>query len=103
MQFKKLKDTVKELGVDTLRVENDNYLEAVIIKNKLTELILKLDNLLGPAQGEPSVQAADVVKEFGGLIKGQTFYFWHEGKSFIFAMLWPWQDGEHITLKMGQG
>ncbi len=103
MQFKKLKDTVKELGVDTSRAENDNYLEVVIIKDKLTELVLKLDNLLGPAQGGSSAQAEDVIKEFGGLIKGQTLYFWHEGKSFVFAMLWPWQDGEHITLKMGQG
>jgi hypothetical protein len=103
MQFQELKTTVKDIGVETSRHEDDNYLEVVIVKDKLTELIVRLDRVFGSAQERPSSRAKDVIKGFGGIIEGQILYFLHEGDSFIFAMLWPWQDGEHITLKMGRG
>jgi len=103
MQFKELKNTIKGIGVETSRKEDDNYLEVVMIKDKLTEVIVNLNNLFGSAQGKPTPRAQDIINGFGGVMKGQTLYFWHENKSFIFVMLWPWQDGEHVTLKMGQG
>lgn len=103
MEFEQLKAIAKEGGFETLRVENENYLEAVLLKNKLEELMLKLDSFFGPAQNKPSAQAQEAVGEFGGITKGQTLYFCQEGESFVFAMLWPWQDGEHITLKLAYG
>ncbi|MEI6631062.1 MAG: hypothetical protein WCL25_00400 [bacterium] len=103
MKFEQLRKTVKEVGFETSRADNENYLEIVIVKDKLSELILRLDNLFGPPQNQSSPQAQKAIKEFGGIIKGQTLYFWHEDSSFIFAMLWPWQDGEHITIKMAKG
>lgn len=70
MKFEQVKQTVKEIGFETLRQENESYLEAVVIKSKLTELILKLDNLFGPTQNRPSSQAQEAIKEFGGITKG---------------------------------
>jgi hypothetical protein len=103
MKFEQLKQAAKDVGFETSRAEDENYLEAVVLKNKLEELMLKLDSLFGPAQNKPSAQAQEAVSKFGGITKGQTLYFWQEGESFVFAMLWPWQDGEHITLKMSKG
>jgi hypothetical protein len=35
-------------------------------------------------------------------MKGQTLYFSDNNGSPVFAMLWPWQDKENITLKLGR-
>jgi len=43
-----------------------------------------------------------MIEEFGGIRPGQTLYFWNEGKDAVFAMLWPWQDGYHTTVKIGR-
>ena len=103
MRFEQIKKTVKGIGFETAREDNENYLEVVIVKDKLNELLVRLDGLFGPAQEKPSRQAEEAIRGFGGIMKGQTLYFWHQDSSFIFAMLWPWQDGEHITIKMAQG
>lgn len=102
-QFAKLKTTVKEIGFETERAEERHYFEAVIVKAKLQELSSRLELLLGQAQKEPSAQAQEAVSGFGGINKGQTLHYYAEGSGFIFAMLWPWQDGEHVTLKMACG
>ena len=103
VKFEELKTAVKAVGLETERVEEQHYLEGVFLKNKLQDIALRLESSLGAAQKEFSRQAQEAVSGFGGIAKGQTLYYCQEGPSFIFAMLWPWQDGEHITLKMACG
>jgi hypothetical protein len=49
-----------------------------------------------------AAQIQKAIAEFGGIRDGQTLYFGNEDKYSLFAMLWPWQDAEHITLKMAK-
>ncbi|MBM3254819.1 MAG: hypothetical protein FJZ08_00760 [Candidatus Omnitrophica bacterium] len=48
MKFEQLRKTVKDVGFQTSRADNENYLELVIVKDNLEELILRLENLFGP-------------------------------------------------------
>jgi hypothetical protein len=105
MQFKQLKEEVKALGFNEIRIDADSIFEAVIVKKSLAALTPKLDKFFGapvwPSQNPLSLQAKEVIKDQGGIWPGQTLYFWYENNISIFAMLWPWSDGQHITLKCG--
>jgi hypothetical protein len=107
MNFNELKDELKKLTFDALRKDEDVYFEAVILKPELEKMAAALEKFFGPpAWNSPkeklTAEMSEAIGEFGGLIAGQTLYFWSDGTAKIFAMLWPWQDHEHITLKTGQ-
>jgi len=106
MQFNEIRKELKGLVFDTLRIDSDNYFEAVIVKNELAELTTRLQRLFGspvqPSDKRLSLQVQEMIKEFGGIRPDQSLYFWNEGKDAIFAMLWPWQDGLHTTVKIIQ-
>lgn len=106
MQFNALKEQVKSIGFDELRTERDNYFEAVIVKSKLRNLIKTLKNFFGgsvwPSRNRLSLEIEGAIKDYGGIMDGQTLYFYNQDHNTIFAMLWPWQDGEHTTVKIVQ-
>jgi hypothetical protein len=106
MQFTQLKSEIKSVGFVQIREESEDYFEAVLVKNNLTELISRLNKFFGsptlPSDKPLSVQARAVIADFGDIMAGQTLYFWNEARDAIFVMLWPWGDKERITLKMGQ-
>jgi hypothetical protein len=107
MNFTELKDALKSLTFDSFRRDEDVYFEAVIVKSELEKMTAVLEKFFGPpawtaSKGKIPVLMSETIAEFGGVIAGQTLYFWTEGDVRIFAMLWPWQDREHITLKTGK-
>ena len=106
MEFDKLKTEIKNVGLDMTRSDNEDYFEAVIKKARLEELVRVLEDNLGPtAWPSPhklSKEAQIALKNFGGIRKGQTLYFSNDGAHQIFAMLWPWQDNERVTIKAGK-
>jgi len=104
MEFKDLITTVKVVPFSTLRVETDIYFEAVVLNDNIGNLTKKLETFFGPPieypkAGLPSTHQ-ETVEKLGGIDPGQTLYFWNEGNHAIFAMLWPWQDEKHTTLKI---
>lgn len=105
MEFKQLTLELKGLTLDAIRAENEDYFEAVILKSQLDTLISKLDKVFGlalwPSQAKLTDETKNVIEEFGGVMSGQTLYLLKQDKQVFFAMLWPWQDGKHITLKTG--
>ncbi|PIP20864.1 MAG: hypothetical protein COX40_02455 [Candidatus Omnitrophica bacterium CG23_combo_of_CG06-09_8_20_14_all_40_11] len=106
MQFNEIRKELEGLVFDMLRIDSDNYFEAVIEKNELAKLTARLERLFGstvwPSDKRLSLQVQEMIEEFGGIRPGQTLYFWNEGKDAVFAMLWPWQDGYHTTVKIGR-
>lgn len=104
MQFSELKAKVKSVGFDELRIEHDNYFEAVIVKTKTRELVNALQKFFGvpvwPSRRKLSLQVEEAIKDYGGIMAGQTLFFRDHDHKIIFAMLWPWQDGEHATVKI---
>ena len=108
MHFSELKTQVKRIALHELRKDADNYFEAVIIGSKLNELASTLKEFLGRPVWPPrwrlkkklSPQVKEAIKDFGGIMDGQTLYFYNRDHTVVFAMLWPWKDGEHTTVKI---
>lgn len=106
MEFIEIKADMKNLDFDMTRNDSDDYFEAVIKKSNLAKLVEVLEKKFGlpawPSRNKLSKDIEMIVKKFGGLRNGQTLYFlMKEGRS-LFAMLWPWQDNERVTVKIGR-
>ena len=107
MEFDKIKAEVKKMEMETTRIDNDDYFEAVIGHARLEEVIHVLESIFGvpawPSDKKLLKDVKELINSVGGLRKGQTLYFLNnEGECSAFAMLWPWQDGERITIKMSK-
>ena len=104
MPFEQLRSELKGVNFDTLRLDCDNRFEAVIVKDELQKLVSRLELFFGspawPSQNRLSFQARQLIEGFGGIMQGQTLYLRDAGKDTVFAMLWPWQDGLHTTVKV---
>ena len=104
MEFNKIKDEVKALGCEALRADKDDYFEAVFTKAVTAKLNESLKSFLGepvwPSKDKLALQIQDAIAGFGGIHEGQTLYFRTEGSIIIFAMLWPWGDGQRVTIKI---
>ncbi len=104
MDFNELKNEVKAIPLDTLRLDCDNNFEAVIVREELEKLTNRLEKFFGspvfPSKERLSFQIRQIIDGFGGLLPGQTVYFWNHGKDAIFTMLWPWKDGRRTTVKI---
>ncbi len=103
MHLGQVRDKLKECRFDSLRLDCDNHFEAVVLKNELEKLKVQLFSLFGepvwPSKKKMSRQMEDMVNGFGGIMTGQTLYFWSKDKDAVFVMLWPWKDGERTTIK----
>jgi len=104
MEFEEIKKAVKEIRLDTLRLDSDTNFEAVIVKEEMDKLIALLEGFFGspafPSKNRLPLQIHESINAFGGIMPGQTLYYLSQGNDTIFAMLWPWQDGQHITVKI---
>lgn len=104
MQFSDLIKEIKAGSFTEMRKDSDRYFEAVVTKQELPNLTKRLERFFGvptwPSKNKISSQAQGIIKDFGGIMPNQTLYFWCEGKDTAFAMLWPWSDGENITVKI---
>ena len=64
----------------------------------------KLEEFFGspkkPAGAKPSGEIADLVSDFGGILKNQTLYYIAKDGFSNIAMIWPWSDGKSTTVKI---
>lgn len=106
MEFNKIKAEVKKIEMDIMRIDNDTYFEAVVGHTRLEDIIRVLESIFGaPAWPSTNKLLKDIerlIKNVGGLREGQTLYFLNKDGYSAFAMLWPWQDGERITIKIAK-
>ncbi|MFA5100258.1 MAG: hypothetical protein WC547_05200 [Candidatus Omnitrophota bacterium] len=104
--FSDVKSQVKAIGFETLRTESDTYFEVVFLKAKLAEYSTVLNGVFGriswPSDSPISAEVKAAIAQYGSVMAGQTLYAMQEGNHIMFAMLWPWGDREHITLKTGE-
>ena len=106
MDFSDLKTLIKPVRFDALRLDCDNYFEAVILKEELAKLTVRLENFFGtpawPSKERLSFSVQEKIRGFGGIMPGQTLYYRRKENDTVFAMLWPWKDGERVTVKIIQ-
>lgn len=104
MEFSDVTQAVKAAGIDSLRTENPDFFEAVLLTAAISALTPRLVELFGPAAypgGSITPQVTAVIENFGGIMKGQTLYCSTVPGKTYFLMLWPWSDKEHVTVKTG--
>lgn len=106
MDFDKIKAEIKKVELDTTRMDNEDYFEAVIGHASLEGMVRVLECIFGapawPSDKKLFKDIEKLVKNVGGLRKGQTLYLLDKEGCSAFAMLWPWQDGERVTIKMSK-
>ena len=81
----------------------DEYCEIVFHNKDKDELEKTLTGILGAAvkgpKAKPATQDALITKNYGGIHNDQTLFKKEFEDGIVIAMLWPWQDGAHTTLK----
>ncbi|MBU1086202.1 MAG: hypothetical protein KKD05_01640 [Candidatus Omnitrophica bacterium] len=101
------KDIIKKLDkldIYQQRQAADNYAEIVIFNKEIFLCAEIMEELMGePVCSEgikPTDQDIADTKDFGGIFNEQTLYKKDFDRTRVLVMFWPWQDGEHITLKV---
>ena len=104
MQFKDLIDDVKKVKIDEVRVDSSNFFEAVVARDGFAKVATHLEKFFGVspwAFNDPlPSEIQGHINSYGGIMPGQTLYFCDSGNAIVIAMLWPWRDGLHTTLKI---
>jgi len=102
--LKEISDRCLELDVAEQRSITDNYCELVFYTKDLDRWNNLLTDIFGqalkPEGAEPTGLDQDLAEEYGGIYANQTLFKKEFGDSVVIAMLWPWQDHLHTTVKI---
>ena len=99
-----LDNKFRSLNIFKERKSNETYREIVFFNKDMK----KWDRVLSGKLGAPvkskwtgTDQALKkITRKFGGIRKGQTVYIKEYDNCSILAMIWPWKDRTHSTLKL---
>lgn len=104
MNFNEVREEMKGIFFKSLREDTNEYFEAVAVKEEMPRLKEKLEKFFGapvwPSQKEIPTRIEEAIAEYGGILPGQELYFLDKDNEVMFAMLWPWNDGKHATVKI---
>ncbi len=107
MSFEELVSQLKKLPLEELRKEYDGYFEFVVSGEHVQKLYPVLEKYFGvpfkPPGIEPDPKVEDVAKDLGGVRKQQTLYHVQTNGLSHCAMIWPWNDGSRVTVKLARG
>ncbi len=102
-----IKDMINSYGnleIFEQRCISDEYAEIIFLKKDVDKWTEVLADLLGsavkPAGVKPTEEDLQFTEHHGGIRINQTQYRKDFNGVTVIAMLWPWQDDVHITLKM---
>lgn len=102
--IKEILEKAAGLSVHETRSEGPEYHEMVVYRKDLTEWEKIFKEVLGlavkPAGSAATNEHLDVTEEYGGIERSQTLYVKKDDDGARMIMLWPWQDGAHVTIKM---
>ena len=95
-------DRIKKEFTVQVRAEEANYFEAVLLVSEYPSIEKELIEFLGeptkPVGQEPVAHQTQITAEFGGIRKEQILF--EKDENHLIAMIWPWQDKQHLTLKI---
>ncbi len=104
MTLNEISEKFKHLEVSEKRDMSDDYNELVFYTKDVDEWNRILIDTLGPAVKPPGMKAGEehvaLARNYGGIYDNQTLFEKEFESVVIIAMFWPWQDNEHITLKL---
>ena len=94
----------QDLRIAEERCLTDEYVELVVYSDELHAWYTIFADIMGPPISPggmpPSANDLAVTKDYGSVWTNQTLFKRLTANGIMIAMFWPWQDGDHITLKM---
>ena len=104
MTINEILEKLSVLDVKKKRSQEENYLELVFFKKDINAWERELKEIMGqakkPFRVKPSAEHGKLAKPYGGIRANQALY----QKSFhaydVIAMIWPWGNGQNMTLKL---
>ena len=104
MIVKEIVDKSSALEVFEKRSVSEDYLELVFFNKDMEGWNSIFIDIFGPPlkpQGiNPTQEHSQLTSDYGGIQKNQILFKKDHDRGIVILMLWPWSDGEHITLKM---
>lgn len=105
MSLKEIMKKCSHLNLFQERTLEDHFVDVAFNNNDLEAWMEILTQIFGepvkPKGVAPTDEHQKMTKDFCGIMTGQTLFAKEfEGKTMI-AMLWPWQEQEYTTLKIG--
>ena len=98
--FKKCND----LRVLQRRLMVGEYKEIVVYREDMESWQNTLTEILGApvkmAGVKPTQEDLSLTQEYGGIAENQILFYRKFEDVFVIAMIWPWEDGTYMTLKM---
>ena len=92
------------LKIEEKRVSSNDYDERVIFVDEIDQWSAILTDALGPAvkpAGQKTTQQDFALTiHHGGIFDDQILFYKKFEKKSILAMLWPWKNKIHVTLKI---
>ncbi len=105
--FSELAGRLKKTKIDECRKTSPGYLELVLSLENLKQVYPALEEYFGPpfkpAGVVPTKEALLRSEPYGGIEKQQILYYVERDGVSNCAMIWPWQDKTHATVKVAQG
>ena len=102
--LKEIIEKSSALGIHEKRNISGEYCELVIYAKEIDAWTKILTRFLGPAakppKKKPSREDLSLAKGYGGIFENQTLFKKVLDDTIIIAMFWPWQDKDHVTLKI---
>ena len=102
--LEKIETKLSELVISKQRKKTGNYSEIVFFNKDIKKWNQTLSGILGPPLKsqwkKPDDNLASMTRNLGGIRAGQTLYYKEFDNCHIIAMIWPWKDKTHTTLKL---
>ena len=102
--LERIEKKLRTLHVSKQRKRTDKYSELVFFNKDKKKWDRALSGILGPPvkshwkKGDPELNS--ITRNFGGIRSGQTVYFKEFDDCKVLALVWPWKDKTHTTLKL---
>ena len=104
MNYSELREHLKKIKLQELRIDSPELFEFVVRKDQLTDVYPILQMYFGPpcdyAKSWPTPKAQKHVSMHGGVRNKQTLYYLEHDHSFQCALIWPWEDQMSVTVKI---
>ena len=88
------------------RCISDDYDEIVIYNKEMNEWHHIFKDFFGepvkPVGAKPTADDLGITKAYGGIFNNQTLFKKECDDVLVIAMLWPWQNNVHTTLKIAR-
>ncbi len=99
-----LEQKFESLTISKQRKSTPAYKEIVFFNKDIKKWKKVLSGSLGApvnaSWSSPDKNIQKMTRKFGGIRNGQTLYLKEHNEGWIMAMIWPWKDKKHSTLKL---